>query len=235
MSITGAAEAAGVSRPLLYRWYGTDAAFAADWDDAARRAADRLEDEALRRAMEGVEKPVFHRGQQVGAVRTYNDRMLLALLQRRRPMPSARLGASSPGRNPGFLRGFDPLDIPAEELARRDAELARHLLGDGDLDRLDALAHAWAKAQDDETADPSPDARPEDADDDTAELVLPDDDNIADEPPPSTPARRDTCGAPPPPAPAAMPLVIGSREPAGPSLQVGPRRSSDAPARSAGS
>ena len=89
LSVTGAAAAAGINRTLAYKWREALPDFAAAWEAAVQSAADLLEDEALRRAMEGVEKPVFYRGQQIGAVRTYNDRLLALLLQRRRPAPPA--------------------------------------------------------------------------------------------------------------------------------------------------
>ena len=85
LSVTGAAAAANLPRGALYRWREDDPDFAAAWRMAALAGADLLEDEALRRAMEGVEKPVFYRGQQVGTVRVYNDRLLMWLLQRRQP------------------------------------------------------------------------------------------------------------------------------------------------------
>jgi hypothetical protein len=89
MSAAGAAEAAGLSRSLVYRWRERDRAFAAAWRLAMEAGTDRLEDEAMRRALAGVEKPVFYRGEQVGVVRTYNDRLLMLLLQRRRPAREA--------------------------------------------------------------------------------------------------------------------------------------------------
>ncbi len=47
--------------------------------------ADALEDEAMRRAIDGVEKPVFRGGEVVGHVRDYSDSMLMFLLKSRKP------------------------------------------------------------------------------------------------------------------------------------------------------
>ena len=44
-----------------------------------------LEDEARRRALQGVEKPVFREGRQVGTVTEYSDTLLIFLLKARRP------------------------------------------------------------------------------------------------------------------------------------------------------
>lgn len=89
-SVADAAAAAGVNRTLLYKWRTAVAGFADAWDEAVLDSFDRVEEEALRRAMQGVERPVFYRGEQVGSVTTYSDRLLIALLQRRRAMPPPR-------------------------------------------------------------------------------------------------------------------------------------------------
>lgn len=48
-------------------------------------AADRLEREAWRRAVEGWEEPVYPKGQLVGTVRLYSDTLLALLLRAARP------------------------------------------------------------------------------------------------------------------------------------------------------
>jgi transposase-like protein len=58
-SVTAAARAAGYTRSRVYEWRKADAEFAAAWDDSLGRGTDLLEDEALRRAMDGVEEPRF--------------------------------------------------------------------------------------------------------------------------------------------------------------------------------
>ena len=63
--VTSACETTGVSRKTAYTWRDGDPAFADEWDDALATATDRLETEAHRRAVLGVEEPVFHRGQLV--------------------------------------------------------------------------------------------------------------------------------------------------------------------------
>ncbi len=84
-SATQACIEAGISRRTCYEWRQTDAAFAEAWADMVEEAHDRLEDEAMRRAVEGVERPVFYKGTLIGHTRTYSDSLLKALLQRRRP------------------------------------------------------------------------------------------------------------------------------------------------------
>jgi hypothetical protein len=55
------------------------------WDDAVEVGTQRLEDEAIRRATEGWEEPVYQRGELVGHVRRYSDALLMFLLRGRRP------------------------------------------------------------------------------------------------------------------------------------------------------
>ena len=57
-SVTKAAALAGTSRTRVYELRNRDPAFAAAWEDAEEVAADRLEDEARRRAVEGVTEPL---------------------------------------------------------------------------------------------------------------------------------------------------------------------------------
>lgn len=83
--VSDAAKVCGRSRATVYRERDRNEEFAAAWDDANEVAADVLEREAVRRAVEGVDEPVFHAGQEVGAVRRYSDRLLEFLLRARRP------------------------------------------------------------------------------------------------------------------------------------------------------
>ena len=46
-----------------------------------RIGAEALEDEATRRAAEGVDEPVFHQGAQVGTIRKYSDTLAIFLLK----------------------------------------------------------------------------------------------------------------------------------------------------------
>jgi transposase-like protein len=62
-SITRAAEHAGMgSRQTAYDWRSTDHDFSLAWDDAIESGTDRLEDEAYRRAHDGVAKPIVFQG-----------------------------------------------------------------------------------------------------------------------------------------------------------------------------
>ena len=75
-SVTTAVAAAGTSRTRVYELRKVDPAFAAAWAEAEDIAADRLADEARRRAMEGVPIPVVSAGK---LVRDDNGQYIKAL------------------------------------------------------------------------------------------------------------------------------------------------------------
>jgi hypothetical protein len=88
-NVSGAARAAKIGRTQVYAWQEHDETFALEMQQAREEAYDRLEQEALRRAVEGVrrERPVFSRGEQVGTevITEYSDQLLILLLKAARP------------------------------------------------------------------------------------------------------------------------------------------------------
>jgi hypothetical protein len=91
-NVTAAVAVAGTSRTRVYELRRADLVFAAAWDEAEEIAADALEAEARRRAVEGVQEPLVSAGRLIRdddgqpiAVRRYSDNLLLALLKAHRP------------------------------------------------------------------------------------------------------------------------------------------------------
>lgn len=82
--LSRASEIVGVDRILVWRRRQTDPEFAKAVDEAIEMAADKLEAEARRRAIEGVEEPVYQGGQLVGTRVVYSDSLLALLLKGRR-------------------------------------------------------------------------------------------------------------------------------------------------------
>lgn len=82
-SPTKAAGAVGVDRRTAYRWKENDAEFAVMWDDAVEAGNDGLEDEARRRAVDGIDKPVTIAGERE-VVKEYSDTLLTLMLKGRR-------------------------------------------------------------------------------------------------------------------------------------------------------
>ncbi|MEM8799892.1 MAG: LysR family transcriptional regulator, partial [Pseudomonadota bacterium] len=84
-NVTRAAREAGVSRSRAYTERRRNARFARLWGDAVSKALDRLEDEMMSRAIEGVDKPMFYAGKPCGVVTSYSDSLGMFLLKARRP------------------------------------------------------------------------------------------------------------------------------------------------------
>lgn len=110
-NVTLAAEACGLSRARAYQIRESDQAFADEWDAAEAEAADRLEAEAWRRAVEGVDEPVFFKDEQVGTIKKYSDTLLVTLLTAHKPDKYAkRTKNEHTGKDGG----------PIEEVVRAD-------------------------------------------------------------------------------------------------------------------
>jgi hypothetical protein len=97
-SVTTAVAVAGTSRTRVYELRNADPDFATAWHEAEEIAAGRLEDEARRRALEGVPEPLVSAGKLVRdddgqpiTVRRYSDNLLQALLKAHRPSRRQRL------------------------------------------------------------------------------------------------------------------------------------------------
>jgi hypothetical protein len=84
-NITRACQIADICRDTFYRWLKEDPEFRAAYEDSREEAIQVLEDEAVRRAYEGVERPVYQGGKKVGVVQEYSDTLLIFLLKGARP------------------------------------------------------------------------------------------------------------------------------------------------------
>jgi len=83
--ITQAAKSAKVNWRNHYNWIKHDPLYAEAFAEAQQMAGDWLEDEAIRRAKEGVVKPVFWQGQHVDNVVEYSDTLLIFVLKGAKP------------------------------------------------------------------------------------------------------------------------------------------------------
>lgn len=123
-TILHACRAVGVGRRTHYGWMASDPAYAEAFADAREQAADALEAEARRRAVEGVEEPVYQGGKQVGTIRRYSDTLLIFLLKGARPEKYRdRVTAEHTGPGGGPLRVTHEVDTLTPE--ERD-DLIRH-------------------------------------------------------------------------------------------------------------
>lgn len=81
--VSAAAQAIGLSAKSAYalrRRAGAES-FAAAWNAALTMGRDNARGVAIDRALNGVEKPIYYRGRQVGTRRVFNDRLLIAALR----------------------------------------------------------------------------------------------------------------------------------------------------------
>jgi len=82
---TAACKAAGISKSTAYDARHRDEEFALAWHDIEEQTTERMEREAYRRGVEGVERSVYHQGAVVGAERHYSDVLLIFMLKARKP------------------------------------------------------------------------------------------------------------------------------------------------------
>lgn len=132
--VTVAARKSGACFKTLYNWKKEDPVFAAEWDVAyAQGTENKFVAEAVRRAVEGTCKPVFHQGFVVGGIQEYSDTLLLNLL-----------AARDPGRFCPKLRAARILKAEQEEAERRarEAAIGESAFDPGIQSELDALAAA---------------------------------------------------------------------------------------------
>lgn len=96
-SVTAATEAIGINERTAHRWRTASEAtfdeksgiykddFCVRWEEALQAGIAKLEDEATRRAVVGVEKPVYQQGVMVGTVTEYSDTLMQTLLRGKMP------------------------------------------------------------------------------------------------------------------------------------------------------
>jgi len=70
----------GISYSMPFYWAKTCPEFAKRWQEARKIAAHNLQDEAIRRGVEGVSEPVYQGGVLVGYKQSYSDGLLTRLL-----------------------------------------------------------------------------------------------------------------------------------------------------------
>ena len=83
--VSSACRKAEISRTAAYEARNADPVFAEAWDKALEVGIAGLEDEAQRRAFEGVLEPVFQGGAKVGAIRKYSDTLAMFMLKAHKP------------------------------------------------------------------------------------------------------------------------------------------------------
>lgn len=82
--VAAGVKASGMSESSIYRRRQISEEFRARWAAALAEGFERLEAMMLDRALNGIERPVWYGGKQVGTMTEYSDRTALALLAQHR-------------------------------------------------------------------------------------------------------------------------------------------------------
>lgn len=107
-TILGASALARVGRRTHYDWLERDEAYQTVFAEAREDAADHLEQEAIRRAHDGVRKPVYQGGKRVGWIQEYSDVLLIFLLKGLRPEKyRERFEHTGAGKGGAMLVSYD--------------------------------------------------------------------------------------------------------------------------------
>lgn len=95
LSMKAAADAVKINLQAHYNWLRSDEIYRRAWEEVYEEAAQFLEDEAVRRAYQGVKRALYYKGAPMRTGRgknarpafetLYSDTLLLALLKRFKP------------------------------------------------------------------------------------------------------------------------------------------------------
>lgn len=108
-TVSAALTAAGASAKQLRRWREQSGEFMVREQDARNELADKLENEAIRRAFKGIRVPVYQGGLLAGHMTQYSDQLLTLLLKATRPekyRERSEVSVTQPIVK--VLAGFDP-------------------------------------------------------------------------------------------------------------------------------
>lgn len=118
-NISRAARTAGIPHSTVYSWRNQMPKFRQAWDEALRGALDDLEEVLRDRAINGVEKPYFYKGEISGYIRTHSDALGMFVLRRHRPGVYGDRAAENEGT--GAVSSISAqLDKIAEQVKERE-------------------------------------------------------------------------------------------------------------------
>jgi hypothetical protein len=127
--VTEACRVVGMSAASAYALRRRPSArhFREAWDAALDMGVHRLEQAALGQALNGVPRPIFYRGEQVGEAREYDERLTMFLLRYRRATrfgPQLDHPGPPPPPEPGDSEWTEGPDDPATRLDWHCEEIA---------------------------------------------------------------------------------------------------------------
>ena len=131
-TITHAARIAKISKQTHYDWIAVDKEYQQAFAEAEIAATDALIQEARRGAVQGVEEPIFYKGEVVKTVQKYSDNLLMFLIKGALPEVYRERYEFSGGPKPIQFIGYDQEKLKG--------------LSDEELQTLRALASKVASA-----------------------------------------------------------------------------------------
>lgn len=123
--ITESSKRVKITRQMHYDWLEDDIEYAKAFEQAKDEAAATLEDEAVRRAVDGTTKPIFYQGEKCGEVQEYSDSLMMFLLKGLRPDKYRERSAiehTGPGGGPVTVREVI-VNLPLTDAEEADKEV----------------------------------------------------------------------------------------------------------------
>ena len=135
-SVDAAARRVGMTRDSAYKLARRPCggSFREAWDAAIDCTMAQVEQAAVERANNGVARPIFYKGQQVGEWRHHDERLTMFLLRSRRPDRYGKWTERMPGPDPETYES-DPairLDGPLTQIELRGPGAEGNLADEGD-------------------------------------------------------------------------------------------------------
>jgi hypothetical protein len=113
-NVRAACKRVGLSREAAYRLRRRDPLFARGWAAALVKAQDACIEVLADRAIDGVEEPIYYRGELVGTRRKYDTRLLLAHIARLDKLAEDKAALADAGRFDELLARIAGEELPAE-------------------------------------------------------------------------------------------------------------------------
>ncbi len=161
VNVTLSCRKAGVPRRTVYDWREADAAFADRWDEALEEGIDLLEAEVHRRAFEGVERPVYYKGERVGEWRHYSDALATFLLRAHRPEKYRDAPKAKPAASVEEEAKTEE-EKEHESKVRAYREMMERIWAKAEAEQAAAAGEGWLRPDEVPRAPPPPNWPPED-------------------------------------------------------------------------
>lgn len=116
LNVSAACKLANINRrQTVYEWRENDEAFRQSWDSIESSVVESAEQELYRRAVVGVNEPVYQGKELVGHVRRYSDTCLIFMLKAHKPQKYTQVQKIAP-TDPTGEHAYGLREISTDEL-----------------------------------------------------------------------------------------------------------------------